>query len=88
MSITKHGVKAPIPNADLYGVRGVYNGDTGMSGNLSTNECPVTASGTRFFITTEHEDVGLVTWLEASTLEEANHFLDRLKAVEEEEETP
>lgn len=79
MTIMKHGLKAPIDNADLYGVRGVYNPDTEMNGNMFTSEWPVTTPGTRFFLTTEHDAVGLVTWFEAPTLEEANDFLDKLK---------
>lgn len=82
MTLTKHGLRAPIDQNDLYGSRGVYNEETGMSGGLWTTEWPVTEAGTRFFLTTEHEDVGLVTWYEAPTLEEANEFLDRLKAVQ------
>lgn len=78
MTITKHGIKAPIPQEELYGVRSVYNYDTEMSGTLFTTTWPM-KSHTRFFLTTEHDDVGLVTWFEAPTLEEAIDFLDKLK---------
>lgn len=81
MTLTKHGLKNPIAQEELYGVRGVYNEETGMSGTLFMTTIP-RRPDTRFFLTTEHEDVGLVTWYEAPTLEEANEFLDRLKAVQ------
>lgn len=81
MSITKHGLTAPVKEADLYGVRSVFNEHTEMSGTLFTDTWPVKA-GSRFFMTTEHEGVGLITWFEAPTLEEANTFLDHIKNVE------
>lgn len=81
MTISKLGIKKPEAVDNCYGVRGVYNEETGMSGYLLTNAWPV-AKASRFFMTTEHDDVGLVTWFEAPSLEEANTFLDKIKKEE------
>lgn len=81
MTISKLGIKKPEAVDNCYGVRGVYNPETGMSGGLMMDNLDP-AKATEFYLYTEHEDVGLQTFYRAPSFEEANHFLDRLKAVE------
>lgn len=80
MTISKLGLKGP-DTSELFATRAVYNEETGMSATLWTDTFPAKHSSV-FYVTTEHEDVGLVTFYQAATFEEADSFVSQIKEAE------